>query len=154
MIKVKETKNNDTTSLIFYEDLFTTNKIVKLVKLLKFKTFCFEAYFLTKQDLNLLKLLELNSIDYKIFKINRTQNKILINCFMDNLENIVTIINQFHFEEINLWDQKISVDNSKTNKAKPSKFYLNFNKMENNLTEIIFNNKTYETLNKELINIL
>lgn len=154
MIKVKEKINNFTTSLKFYEDLFLTKKIVNLVKFLNFKTFCFELYFLTEQDLNLLKLLDLYKLDYKIIKINKTQNKIFINCSINDLENIIVIINQFHFEEINLWDQKMPANNSQINKSKPSNFYLNFNKEENNLTEIIFNNQIYVNLNKATINDL
>lgn len=149
MLKVKEKTNNFTTSLTFHEDLFLTKKIVNLVKLLKFKIFCFELYFLTEQDLNLLKLLDINKIDYKTIQINKTQNKIFINCTIKELENIIEIINKFHFEEINLWDEKMMTD-----KPTASNFYLNFNKIENNLTEIIFNNQIYVDLNKKTINNL
>lgn len=147
-MKIKELVNKDTTSLIFKCDLFYHLKLRKLLNLLKINNCCIELYYVDNYNLECVKYLENHKIDFVKIKLNKYQNKLVINFNTTNFIYLEKLLTEFEFEQISLWDKNVVLNADLETQFKNTYLYLNFNTQEDNIVELIYNNIQYNFLNK------
>jgi len=147
-MKIKELINKDTTSLIFKCDLNYQFNFKKLLNLLKINNCCIELYYVDNNNLGCVKYLENHKIDFVKIKLNKYQNKLVINFNTTNVKYLEELLSEFEFEQISLWDKNVVPNADLETQFKNTNLYLNFNSQEDNIVEIIYNNIQYNFLNK------
>ena len=145
-MRIKENINKNTSSIKFNYDLFERFNLDRLLKVLKIKDFCVELFYIDKIDLKCIKYLECCKMDFSIIQLNKCQNKLVININTKNQTYFEKFFLKYPFDEMNLWDKNVILNNDLEIQLNNTCLYVNYNREENNEIELIYNNNKYRYL--------
>lgn len=156
MGKLKIQKSENVIAIDFYTNLLVSDRLYNICCLFQLKDIYIDIYSTYNQKKNLYRIIVDNKLSSQIFCVYRKHlQDIHIKIDINNLANLLQLLTEFYFEEINIWDCYESWENyiedkkdiasfftfksNKiiNNKLKSNKFYLNYLPDEGNKVTII-----------------
>lgn len=152
MNKIKFQNKGNIITIDFYTDLLQENKLYKFCNLFNFKFLYLNIFMVNINKGDLYKTLIEKKIASEIFCVSRNNlQDIYLKVTTNNLGKIVPLLKSYDFDEIEVWDCYVNWELHLKDFTKPSsfftikkskdksksKFFLDFNLVENNKVQVI-----------------